>query len=76
MRTKKIIRQIAKAHGVTPKQVEEDMKIAIHESRYSSNPIAQELWKQLAPDGKDPTIEEFLRFCSERISVRNNYSRL
>ena len=52
MTTKEIIRQIAKQHGVTPEQVEADMKEAIRAGMASTDPHAQELWKQIAPDGK------------------------
>lgn len=76
MTTKQIIRQIARENGVTPEQVEADMKEAIREAMTSTaasdDPVAKELWKQLAPDGKEPTIEEFLRFCAGRVHSQMN----
>ena len=47
MTTKQIIRQIAREHGVTPQQVEADMKEAIREAMASTaasdDPVAKEL---------------------------------
>lgn len=70
MTTKDIIRQIAMQHGVTPEQVEADMKEAIRTAMSSTDPQAQELWKQIAPDGKEPSIETFLNFCAGELHRR------
>lgn len=70
MTTKDIIRQIAMQHGVTPEQVEADMKEAIKTAMASTDPQAQELWKQIAPDGKEPSIETFLNFCAGELHRR------
>lgn len=70
MTTKKIIRQIAKENGVTPEQVEADMKEAIRAGMASTDPHAQELWKQIAPDGKEPSLDTFLKFCAEQVNKR------
>lgn len=70
MTTKDIIRQIATQHGVTPEQVEADMKEAIRTAMSSTDPQAQELWKQIAPDGKEPSIETFLNFCAGELHRR------
>lgn len=76
MTTKQIIRQIAKEQGVTTKQVETDMKEAIREAmentKASGDPVAKELWKRLAPDGKEPSIEKFLNFCAAELHHRTN----
>lgn len=70
MTTKEIIRQIAKQHGVTPEQVEADMKEAIRAGMGSTDPHAQELWKQIAPDGKEPSLDAFLKFCADQVDKR------
>ena len=70
MTTKEIIRQIAKQHGVTPEQVEADIKEAIRAGMGSTDPHAQELWKQIAPDGKEPSIETFLNYCAGELHKR------
>jgi len=70
MTTKEIIRQIAKENGVTPEQVEADMKEAIRAGMESTDPHAQELWKQIAPDGKEPSLDTFLKFCAEQVNKR------
>ena len=70
MTTKKIIRQIAKQNGVTPQEVINDMKEAIRAGMASTDPHAQELWKQIAPDGKEPSLDTFLKFCAEQVNKR------
>jgi len=70
MTTKEIIRQIAKENGVTPEQVETDMMEAIRAGMASTDPHAQELWKQIAPDGKEPSLDTFLKFCAEQVDKR------
>lgn len=67
MSTKKIIRQIAKSNGVTPQEVERDMKEAIRQAMASTDPQAQAFWKQIAPDGKEPDIGTFLRACATKV---------
>ena len=70
MTTKEIIRQIAKENGVTPEQVEADMMEAIRAGMASTDPHTQELWKQIAPDGKEPSLDTFLKFCAEQVDKR------
>lgn len=67
MSTKKIIRQIAKEHGVTPQEVERDMREAIRQAMASTDPQAQAFWKQVAPDGKEPDIGTFLKICANKV---------
>lgn len=61
----KLIKQIAKKHGVSPKQVEKDMKEAIRIAMLNRNssPESKALWDKLSPDGKEPSIERFILFC-------------
>ena len=66
-KTKKIIKQIAMQNGVTPEYVEEEMRKAMRAGMASTDPHAQELWKKIAPDGKEPDLDTFLKFCADRI---------
>ena len=56
----KVIKKVAKAHGVSVKEVREEMQKAIRAGRESSDPNAQAMWNRLFPDGKEPTPEEFI----------------
>ena len=67
MSTQEIIKKIAKENGVTPKQIENDIKEAIRIGMSSSDPIAQAFWKRIAPDGKEPSIDTLLKFCANHI---------
>ena len=68
MNTRAIIRQIAKKHGVTPAEVKREMQLAIKEAMQSTDPVAREHWNILSPNGKDPTIEQFLTYIAKQIS--------
>ena len=71
-KTKKIIKQIAIKNGVSPAEVEADMREAMQAGMTSTDPHAQELWKQIAPDGKEPSIDRFLEFVSGRVKSEMN----
>ena len=66
-KTKEIIKQIAMQNGVTPEFVEEEIRKAMRAGMASTDPHAQEMWKQIAPDGKEPDLDTFLKFCAGRI---------
>ena len=65
MSTKTIIRQIAKENGVTTQEVIRDMQEAIRVGMSSTDPKAIAFWQQVAPDGKEPSIDRFLKFCQK-----------
>ena len=67
MDTKEIIQEIARQNNVTPEEVEYEMRQAIRFGMQSKDPEAQRLWKQIAPNGKEPSIETFLKFCANRL---------
>ena len=67
MSTKSIIRKIAKEHGVTEKEVEANIKEAIRFSMLSCSLSAQEFWKNSPFEGKEPSVDEFLKFCVKRV---------
>lgn len=73
MKTNKIIKQIAKERNMTPKEVEEEMRSAIREAMATKDPQAQALWKQIAPDGKEPSIDKFLEFCADRLHKQRRF---
>lgn len=61
MRTNKLIKLVAKEFKVSPKEVEEEMKIAIEAGRNNPDPEAQENWKRMFGDNdRTPSIEEFI----------------
>lgn len=56
-----VIKRVAKAHGVSVKEVREEMLVAIRAGRENPDQKIQEMWNRLFPDGKEPTPEEFIR---------------
>lgn len=70
MSTKSIIRRIAREHGVTPEQVEADIKEAIRFSMMSKAAGSQAFWRELSPDGREPSVDVFLKFCAKKLKIR------
>lgn len=59
-----VIKRVAKAHGVSVKEVREEMLVAIRAGRENPDQKIQEMWNRLFPDGKEPTPEEFIRILA------------
>ena len=55
-----VIKEIAKRHGVSPEEVRAEMEQAIKLAFGNQDPKARKLWEKLAPDGTQPTPEEFI----------------
>lgn len=67
----KVIKKVAKVHGVSVKEVREEMQKAIRAGRESSDPNAQAMWNRLFPDGKEPTPEELIRVLAGEVRARS-----
>ena len=67
MSSRKIIRQIAKEYGVSPKEVKADMEEAIKMGMNSTSPEVKENWKKVSPGGQTPSIDTFLKICVSQI---------
>lgn len=72
MTTKDIFEQIARNNQTTPEEVEAEMRKAICAAMETDDPKAQALWKQLAPDGQEPSIERVIQFCVEKVKEQEN----
>lgn len=62
----KLIEQIAIKNGVTSEEVECEIKDAIHIAMQNRNatPESKEIWEKLSPNGEEPSVEEFIKFCA------------
>ena len=60
-----VIKKVANAHGVSEKEVREEMLMAIRAGRENLDPNVQAMWNRLFPDGKEPTPEEFIKVIAE-----------
>ena len=74
MKIEEIIKAVAKQNHSTPEEVEKEMRMAIREAMNTKDPQAQELWKRIAPDGKEPSIERFFQVVSDMIDERMGLS--
>lgn len=57
---KNIIKEVAKKYGTTEQAVRYEMQMAISEAMKSKDPVAQAIWKQISPDGKEPSVEKVI----------------
>lgn len=64
MRTKAILRKVAKQYNTTPEEVEKEMKIAIEAGK--KNPETQAEWKKRFGN-KTPTVSQFINTLSKEI---------
>ena len=67
MRKKEMLLHVAREMNMTPQEVEQEMQKAIAEAMRSTDPKVQQRWKQLAPSGKEPTVEEFIEYCAKEV---------
>lgn len=66
----KIIKEIARKHGVSPNQVKLQMQLAIRHAMLNQNTsdYAKNFWKKLSPDGKEPSVEKFCKAVSALVN--------
>lgn len=63
--TKKTIKRIAAENGISVTEAKREMSMAIHMAMNSPDPRIRQRWKGIAPDGREPTVEEFLEYCAK-----------
>ena len=69
---KNIIKEVAKAHGISEQEVRNEMRVAIRAAMKNTDPTAQAFWKQIAPDGKEPPVERVIASISLMVQ-ENSY---
>ena len=67
-----VIKKIAKANGVSEKEVREEMRMAIKAAMANSDPQAKATWKMMFPNGKEPTPEEFIKALSGAVTAQKH----
>ena len=58
------IKRVALENGVPEEEVRRDMLEAMNSGRFNTDPAAQARWKTFHYRGDEPTLEEFLVWCS------------
>ncbi len=72
MKFKHIIKQIAKEHNVSAKEVKKELEETIKFSMNSSSSTAKNFWEKISHDEKTPTIEEFIVELSKFVKSTSN----
>ncbi|MBQ3231143.1 MAG: sporulation initiation factor Spo0A [Clostridia bacterium] len=57
---KNLYKTIAEENKTTPYEVEDQIEIAIRAAMNDPSPEAQEFWKQLSQNGKEPSPEDVI----------------
>ena len=66
-RAKKVIRELAKANGVSEEVVRSEMEQAIDAGFNSHDPSIEAIWKASPFNGTKPSPEEFILLCAAQI---------
>ena len=61
------IEKIAEREGISVESVYAEMQKAIEAGYSNPDPVIQEYWKKIAPDGKMPTPEQVIEILSKKI---------
>jgi len=69
---KKLLSRIAEQNGVTPKEVERDMQIAIDEGLNSHDPNVQNTWILMSSSGQKPSAKDVIEYAVCRLQSKNN----
>lgn len=71
MNGKEILVQVAIANRVSLGEVEKEISLAIHEAMNNPDPEIQAIWRELVPDGREPTPEQAVLLLAD-YCVRKN----
>ena len=68
MSMRKVYRKVARKYGVTVEEVKREMQSAINETYNNSdnNDITKEYQNKVPREGKIPTVDEFIRYASNK----------
>lgn len=69
-KTRRVISAIAEKEGGSPERVESEMRKAIRLAMTTDDPKARALWRQIAPDGKEPELDVFFEFVVNNIYLQ------
>ena len=68
MSMRKVYRKVARKYGVTVEEVKREMQSAINETYNNSdnNDITKAYQNKVPREGKIPTVDEFIRYASNK----------
>ena len=58
------IKRVARQNGVSEEEVRRDMLVAMNAARSNDDPAVKARWETFHYSGSEPTLEEFLVWCS------------
>ena len=72
MNMKKILKKVARANGVTVKEVETEIQKAINEAwKNPPDDVTVSYQRRVPCTGEIPTPDEFIRFMADEIRINN-----
>lgn len=69
MRKNKLLNEVGKEFGISSKEAENEMIIAIKAGRENPDPRVQAHWNSLFGD-RTPTLEEFIKVTTEQLDKK------
>ena len=69
-KARKAIKIISHEENISREEIRSEMKAAIAEGLSSSDPAAQEIWKNIPCKGEAPEPEELIAWLAEQVRVK------
>lgn len=63
----KVITKVARQHAMASNEIKKEMAFAIEKGFNSPDNNVQAMWKELFPDGNQPTPEQFIKVLAKKI---------
>lgn len=57
----------ARKNGVTKEEIAQTIQGIIDKNYDSDNPNVRKIWRNMTPDGRKPTMEEFLEYFYDKV---------
>ena len=73
---KNIIKKVTKKYKTTEQELRKEMQLSIRAAMQSKDPVAQALWKQISPDGKEPPVNNYKYNWNNGIYKNSNHIKV
>ena len=64
---KDVLKKIAKVEGISLKEIEREIALAIKTADRHATPEGEKMWEELSPDGKEVSIEDFIFYLANKV---------
>lgn len=64
---KEIFKRVARENGVSVDEMRKEIQKSINKAITSTDPTAQNIWREVPRDGDIPTPEEYFIYCVQKL---------